>query len=229
PDRSIFRASRTQTVSPWSRRALEVDICQSEPCRPATCQPEEAPEAAAPCEAGRRRRQRSAWPRRQPAQLASSASCRPPQSLQHNSVRAESARSNGKMPEQRQSHNEKGGPVVRFPDYLLHKEHIAQSRRQLFANAAIAASLERMNTRQKPRKFPFVHKRGRAARRNIPPGKRTPPYVFDRIRRFGCRKIPKIGKGRDAVTIPLHPGGGFIWRPPSKFFGNYLSGNIPLK
>jgi hypothetical protein len=28
--------------------------------------------------------------------------------------------------------------VVRFPDYLLHKEHIAQSRRQLFANAAIA-------------------------------------------------------------------------------------------
>ena len=28
--------------------------------------------------------------------------------------------------------------MVRFPDYLLHKEHIAQSRRQLFANAAIA-------------------------------------------------------------------------------------------
>ena len=72
-DRSIFRASRTQTVSPWSRRALEVDICQSEPCRPATCQPEEAPEAAAPCEAGRQRRQRSASPRMQPAQLESSA------------------------------------------------------------------------------------------------------------------------------------------------------------
>ena len=26
--------------------------------------------------------------------------------------------------------------MVRFPDYLLHKEHIAQSRRQLFASAA---------------------------------------------------------------------------------------------
>jgi len=31
---------KEQTVSPWSRRALEVEFCQSEPCRPATCQPE---------------------------------------------------------------------------------------------------------------------------------------------------------------------------------------------
>src|SRR5215471_7069683 len=77
PDRSIIRASRTQTVSPWSRRALEVDICQSEPCRPDTCQPEQAPEAAAPYAAGRRRRQRSAWPRMQPAQLESSACVAP--------------------------------------------------------------------------------------------------------------------------------------------------------
>jgi hypothetical protein len=44
------------------------------------------------------------------------------------------------MLEQRQSHNEKGDvlmPRGRFPDYLLHKEHSAQSRRQLFAGAAI--------------------------------------------------------------------------------------------
>src|SRR5262249_52605075 len=99
------------------------------------------------------------------------------------------------MPEQRQSHNEKGGPVVRFPDYLLHKEHIAQSRRQLFANAAIAASLERMNTRQKPRKFPFVHKRGRAARRNIPPGKRTPPMFSIASGDLAVGKSQKSGRG----------------------------------
>src|SRR5262245_46544668 len=64
---------KEQTVSPWSRRALEVDICQSEPCRPDTCQPEQAPEAVAPCEAGRQQRQRSASPRMQPVQLESSA------------------------------------------------------------------------------------------------------------------------------------------------------------
>jgi len=34
--------------------------------------------------------------------------------------------------------------VVRFPDYLLHKEHIAQSRRQLLANAAVAALRHQM-------------------------------------------------------------------------------------
>ena len=47
-------SSRRQTVSPWSRRAVEVDICQLDICRPDTCQPEQVPEAAAPCEADRR-------------------------------------------------------------------------------------------------------------------------------------------------------------------------------
>src|SRR5262249_15651591 len=101
---------KEQIVSPWSRRAraLEVDICQSEPCRPDTCQPEQAPEAAAPCEAGRQQRQPSPSPSIQPPQLESSPCSSPPESLHHNLVRAESARSNGKMPEQRQSDNEKG-------------------------------------------------------------------------------------------------------------------------
>src|ERR1700745_397680 len=62
-------------VSPWSRRAA--DTCRpgtcrlasfrSEPCRP------EAPEAAAPYGADRRRRQRSAWPRMQPLRVQSSS------------------------------------------------------------------------------------------------------------------------------------------------------------
>jgi hypothetical protein len=68
-----LRASRTQTVSPWSRRAVEVDICQSDTCRPDTCQPEQVPEAAAPCEADPQRRQRSASQRMQPLRSESSA------------------------------------------------------------------------------------------------------------------------------------------------------------
>jgi hypothetical protein len=54
-----------------------------------------------------------------------------------------SARSNRKMPQQRQSGNEKGDflmPPNSLSGYLLHKEHVAQSRRQLLANAAMAAS-----------------------------------------------------------------------------------------
>src|SRR6266436_671613 len=74
-----FERSRTRTVSPWSRRAA--DISRSEPCPPDTCQSEpcqpEAPEAAAPCEADRRRRQHSASPRMQPLQLESSACLAP--------------------------------------------------------------------------------------------------------------------------------------------------------
>jgi hypothetical protein len=78
------------------------------------------------------------------------------QNLQHdvaplkvcnNLVRADSARSNGKMPEQRQSHNEKGDLLIRFPDICCIKStslkgserrsrrHDA-TRRQLFASAA---------------------------------------------------------------------------------------------
>ena len=68
-----LRASRTQTVSPWSRRAREVDICQSDTCRPDTCQPEREPEAAALCEADRQQRQRSASQRMQPLRSESSA------------------------------------------------------------------------------------------------------------------------------------------------------------
>src|SRR5215469_18519339 len=55
-------------VSPWSRRAADtcrLDTCRPDTCRSEPCQPE-APAEAAPYAAGRRRRQRSAWPRMQP-------------------------------------------------------------------------------------------------------------------------------------------------------------------
>jgi hypothetical protein len=72
----VLRLVLFATVSPWSRRA--VDICQLDTYRPDTCQSgpcqPEAPEEAAPCAADRRRRQRSAWPRMQPLRLEFSAS-----------------------------------------------------------------------------------------------------------------------------------------------------------
>src|SRR5712664_2497700 len=51
PEQSIHRSLfyRTETVSPWSRRA--VGICRLDTCRSEPCQPE-APEEAAPCAAG---------------------------------------------------------------------------------------------------------------------------------------------------------------------------------
>src|SRR5215469_3544038 len=55
-------------VSPWSRRAVgtcRLELCRPDTCRSEPCQPE-APAEAAPYAAGRRRRQRSAWPRMQP-------------------------------------------------------------------------------------------------------------------------------------------------------------------
>src|SRR5262249_17483550 len=59
----------------------------------------------------------------------------------------------------RDNHTTKKGifycPVVRFPDYLLHKEHIGQSRRQLFANAATRTVHRRTATRTAIRKRAF--------------------------------------------------------------------------
>ena len=72
---------------------------------------------------------------------------RTPLKVCNNLVRADSARSNGKMPEQRQSHNEKGDLLICFPDICCIKStslkgsergsrrHDA-TRRQLFPSAA---------------------------------------------------------------------------------------------
>jgi hypothetical protein len=72
--RSTFRASRKQTVSPWSQRVVELDTCRPETCRSGPYQrTEQAPEVAAPCEVDRQQRQHSASQRMRPLRSESSA------------------------------------------------------------------------------------------------------------------------------------------------------------